>query len=724
MALPNYPQNPTLNQEFVVNNTTMKWDGEKWRRLSSSPINKLRDFTTTELINYSQDLPEGSVIETTGFYTSGDGGVGQWKATSTTGLVPNQYPADRGAAELVTGSGRLLELVAVAGTNKKEIPASALGAVGDGSTDNLPILLAAQSSGDILLDDGVYIVSDQIPLSAGRSWRALNARKATIKLSTTISNVNVFNGQGVDGVSIDGLTIDGGYNAADHVDGSAILLGSASSGNKVTNCYFTNVPNNTVLIRDGSNSNVVENCLFDTQMNGGTAHIYMLTNSDDNKVKGNHFNGSMGGCIWASGNCLRTKIIGNSCTESEYELIGIRLGCNDGEIRGNFATKTGDNGISVTGDNWTVTGNVCWENAFAGLALYGSRNTATGNVLFDNGKTTANVHGGLLIAAQFGGLASENVVSGNQINVINGDPSEQYYGIRVSNSSYAAWASGVAVTKGVYRTNENKLYEAVDSGTTGVVPPTHTSGQVDDGVVTWLYVGTFKNTSGRPDLNRVGMNYIGDHEGGRVKEFGETSNWFHDASAVKEFNSCKAWGEGQGVQPGQYVHHYRSDGVARHYRAKNNGTTGATAPTHNSGIVSDGGIDWLYVGESEYYESHDSQGDLRKSRQPLQIECLDTVNEANAPAIFSGTFFPQGVVSAANGSLYLRNTGSYGIQIYIKTGVNGSVNGWVALQMRESGATGSRPTAIQAGQFYFDTTLGKPIWYDGSQWVDATGAVV
>lgn len=38
-----------------------------------------------------------------------------------------------------------------------------------------------------------------------------------------------------------------------------------------------------------------------------------------------------------------------------------------------------------------------------------------------------------------------------------------------------------------------------------------------------------------------------------------------------------------------------------------------------------------------------------------------------------------------------------------------------------SGDTASRPAAPATGWMYFDTTLGQPIWYDGSGWVDATG---
>ena len=42
--------------------------------------------------------------------------------------------------------------------------------------------------------------------------------------------------------------------------------------------------------------------------------------------------------------------------------------------------------------------------------------------------------------------------------------------------------------------------------------------------------------------------------------------------------------------------------------------------------------------------------------------------------------------------------------------------------LQSSGTTANRPTAfLFAGRTYFDTTLGQPIWYDGSGWVDATG---
>jgi hypothetical protein len=42
-----------------------------------------------------------------------------------------------------------------------------------------------------------------------------------------------------------------------------------------------------------------------------------------------------------------------------------------------------------------------------------------------------------------------------------------------------------------------------------------------------------------------------------------------------------------------------------------------------------------------------------------------------------------------------------------------------------SGTTTQRPiVALQIGQTFFDTTLGYPIWWNGTKWVNASGTVV
>jgi hypothetical protein len=65
--------------------------------------------------------------------------------------------------------------------------------------------------------------------------------------------------------------------------------------------------------------------------------------------------------------------------------------------------------------------------------------------------------------------------------------------------------------------------------------------------------------------------------------------------------------------------------------------------------------------------------------------------------------------------------------------VNGSPNekwiDWMDQNYRTSRSylgsftTAGRPTnLLRTGDWGFDTTLGKPIWYKGPGWVDATGA--
>lgn len=47
-----------------------------------------------------------------------------------------------------------------------------------------------------------------------------------------------------------------------------------------------------------------------------------------------------------------------------------------------------------------------------------------------------------------------------------------------------------------------------------------------------------------------------------------------------------------------------------------------------------------------------------------------------------------------------------------------------ASQIRAGGPTADRPSSPEQFEFYFDTDLGKPIYYFDSIWVDATGTTV
>jgi len=49
---------------------------------------------------------------------------------------------------------------------------------------------------------------------------------------------------------------------------------------------------------------------------------------------------------------------------------------------------------------------------------------------------------------------------------------------------------------------------------------------------------------------------------------------------------------------------------------------------------------------------------------------------------------------------------------------------WVNTGRWPNGASTARPASPPVGYMYFDTDLGKPIWWNGTGWVDATGTAV
>lgn len=97
---------------------------------------------------------------------------------------------------------------------------------------------------------------------------------------------------------------------------------------------------------------------------------------------------------------------------------------------------------------------------------------------------------------------------------------------------------------------------------------------------------------------------------------------------------------------------------------------------------------------------------------------------SNGILIGGGNSSPEGVITAPQGSLWLRNDGGLGTSIYVKEGGTGNT-GWSALHPFKSGTTANRPLLPPNPYMYFDTTLNKPIYHRGSNvWVDANGVIV
>ena len=76
------------------------------------------------------------------------------------------------------------------------------------------------------------------------------------------------------------------------------------------------------------------------------------------------------------------------------------------------------------------------------------------------------------------------------------------------------------------------------------------------------------------------------------------------------------------------------------------------------------------------------------------------------------------------GDVFLvKNVAETGAVGWAQTNEAGDIgtNTYLKIPVVLSGTTANRPTSQRVvGQEYFDTTLGKPIWWKGSNWVDAS----
>ncbi|MGW6383129.1 hypothetical protein [Peribacillus butanolivorans] len=71
----------------------------------------------------------------------------------------------------------------------------------------------------------------------------------------------------------------------------------------------------------------------------------------------------------------------------------------------------------------------------------------------------------------------------------------------------------------------------------------------------------------------------------------------------------------------------------------------------------------------------------------------------------------------------VNTSGKEGNTLFLKeTGY--SDTGWRGVQTINANTTADRPASPPIGYQFFDTTLGKPVWYSGTVWKDAIGNIV
>lgn len=411
--------------------------------------------------------------------------------------------------------------------------------------------------------------------------------------------------------------------------------------------------------------------------------------------------------IFASGGASKFFYEGNWTDGNAIELIGVDYSGHDGQILGNRAEGTGDNGISVTGYDNVVNGNKAYRNTFGGVVIYGSYNVVTGNKGISNGQVhnpaspfynagNAAGYGGLTLTPAFGGAAQSNILSGNF-----GDDDQatltQHYDINITGSIYANWAATTAVTAGTYIYSSlggGIIYKYTVSGTSGSSQPSFTTGTAADGTATLQFIGITPAGTREPSNNVVGPNHYGralsaPHFDGTVvhnnavitdayMQFNGGTSTGGSSSLTQQNNTIynglsskitTIWSSGVVVGYGSMIYNGTNT-----YRALNSGTS-TVQPVHSSGTVTGAdSIGWLFLNAGNITPSLTQTG---KVTEPLVGFALPVVESATAVCPeFAGTGTPEAKVTSVVCGTYRRSDGGAATTFYVKESGTGNT-GWI-----------------------------------------------
>lgn len=146
--------------------------------------------------------------------------------------------------------------------------------------------------------------------------------------------------------------------------------------------------------------------------------------------------------------------------------------------------------------------------------------------------------------------------------------------------------------------------------------------------------------------------------------------------------------------------------------------TDALPVSGNVTIGSNG--NWFVDGEDTGFKAQGPKGDNGMPLQPRLSED-GTKIEYSLDGDEWQELFPLSLITP---TVQLTNElGDSESEAISQKGVTEQVN-LINAKLTSSGATESRPESPSAGVCFLDTTLGKPVWWNGSAWIDATGETV
>lgn len=265
--------------------------------------------------------------------------------------------------------------------------------------------------------------------------------------------------------------------------------------NPVGSFSFTDSKN--VLIKNIS----VENSLM---------HGVRLLRSHHIAVLDSYFQNNVGFGVIVDDGSSHTLIQGNKTTKNGLELVGVVRSATNNKVIGNHAEGTGDNCISISGEGNLVEGNVVQNCAGVGIFVYGKDNKIVKNFSKNNNKGFARNpawNAGIKIQGAFGGVGANNVVEDNEVDDDQDSPTQQY-GILVDKPIYKNWSPNSETKAGSYVLLGSRVYRAQNQGRTGRTPPICKEESCYDSEVIWIFCQEFPNDTYATQNNKVSGNIV------------------------------------------------------------------------------------------------------------------------------------------------------------------------------------------------------------------------
>jgi len=294
------------------------------------------------------------------------------------------------------------------------------------------------------------------------------------------------------------------------------------------------------------------------------------------------------------------------------------------------------------------------------------------------------------------------------------------------NTNTPLWTRGAVLMGGRGVTFQSTL----DADLPGV-----SAGSAQEEAITWLDeqgISVFRDPAQRLfyATGRKGVQALRHFGVEGLTELAVQGRHFMPTAVTADFSSLRGYGarEGTFVTPAdQYSANHETSAVVNRGTRSGDVISGAVViRTGTKGAVpgdSTSADRWQFNASGHLVPFANITYDIGTTALRSRAVYSDSFRVGTTQGVFGGTASPEASITANPGSIYMRNDSTGGNTVWLKSSGTGNT-GWLRMQGIRTGTTAQRPADADTGTMYLDTTLSKPIWKLGANWIDATGTTV